>query len=216
MAPAAAAAKVRIPRGRLVFFAVSVTLLLVASWVGLAFHIAEAVDGCLAVGGSAWAHDGCRHMMTYPPTVAAVSLVLMLSLCRWEAQAEAKVREAEDGAQDAIFVPELGFAVGMESRYLLQSDAMAMVAMVGIYMYSFLVMVLGLVIRCAGSSRLAQDQADEKGQTMMKSGTAITNVGCVSFWIECCCLVIPYVMLRLRRFVRVNWAGALPLDAHIT
>ncbi|KAL6661484.1 hypothetical protein ACP70R_000868 [Stipagrostis hirtigluma subsp. patula] len=202
---AAAAAKVGIPRGRLVFLAVSVTFLLVASWVGLAFHIAEPVGRCLAAEGSAWDDDGCSHTMTFPSGVAVVSLLLMLALCRREAQAEAKVRKAGGESQ--------GFAIGLESRYLRESDTLAVVAMVVIYMYSFFVMVLGLAIRYGGSRRLLEDQAGKEGHAVVESGTIITNVGCLNFWVECCCLVIPYMMLRLRRFVRANWVVALPLDA---
>ncbi|KAL6598571.1 hypothetical protein ACP70R_046270 [Stipagrostis hirtigluma subsp. patula] len=94
MAAAAAAAKVGIPRGRLVLLAVSVAFLLATSWVGLAFHIAEPVGRCLAAEGSAWDDDGCSHTMTFPSGVAVVSLLLMLALCRREAQAEAKVHKA--------------------------------------------------------------------------------------------------------------------------
>jgi len=93
MAPARA---VGIPRGWLPALAALVALLLGATWVMVAAHIAAAVGRCLAAEGGpapAWAEDKCRHLMTYPPAVAAVSLAVTLVLCVREARAESKVRK---------------------------------------------------------------------------------------------------------------------------
>ena len=96
MAPARA---VGIPRGWLAALAALVALLLGATWVMVAAHIAVAVGRCLAAEGGgpgpapAWAEDKCRHLMTYPPAVAAVSLAVTLVLCVREARAESKVRK---------------------------------------------------------------------------------------------------------------------------
>ena len=93
MAPARA---VGIPRGWLPALAALVALLLGATWVMVAAHIAVAVGRCLAAEGGpapAWAEDKCRHLMTYPPAVAVVSLALTLVLCVREARAESKVRK---------------------------------------------------------------------------------------------------------------------------
>ncbi|PUZ51446.1 hypothetical protein GQ55_6G187400 [Panicum hallii var. hallii] len=93
-AVAARARSVGIPRGWLAALAALVALLLGATWVMVAAHIAGAVGRCLAAeGGPAWAEDKCRHLMTYPPAVAVVSLALTLVLCVREARAESKVRK---------------------------------------------------------------------------------------------------------------------------
>ncbi|KAL6900829.1 hypothetical protein ACP4OV_005505 [Aristida adscensionis] len=179
MAAAAAAARRGISRGRLVSLAVSVALVLAACWAGLAFHIAEAAGRCLAAEGSVWADDGCRHLMAYPPAVAVVSLLLMLALCLREARAEAKVREAKlagEGLRDAVFVRELGFAVGPETHHLREASAMAVIAIGVIYLFSFVVMILGLVVQIAGSRRLQRDKADKGGLAMVDAGAIITNV----------------------------------------
>ncbi|KAL6598575.1 hypothetical protein ACP70R_046274 [Stipagrostis hirtigluma subsp. patula] len=193
-----AASAAGISRGRLVSLAVLVAFLLGATWVVGAFRVARAVGRCLAGEGSVWADDECRHMMTYPFAVAVISLLLMLSLCCREAQAEAKVRE------DAILVRELGFLVAPESHHLRECNATAVVAIV-IYMHCVLIMALGFVVRYAGIRRLLHDAADKGAYALAKAGTIMANVGCVTFWIECCCLIIPYMVLRFRRFVRENW-----------
>jgi len=96
MAPARA---VGIPRGWLPALAALVALLLGATWVMVAAHIAATVGRCLAAEGGgpgpapAWAEDNCCHLMTYPPAVAVVSLALTLVLCVREARAESKVRK---------------------------------------------------------------------------------------------------------------------------
>ncbi|PUZ51445.1 hypothetical protein GQ55_6G187500 [Panicum hallii var. hallii] len=100
--------------------------------------------------------------------------------------------------------------MGPESRHLRESDAMALGVMIVIYVYCFLVMVLGLLVRNAASRRQLQDPADTGATTLAQSGSAITLAGCLASWFEYCCLVFPYMMIRLRRFVRANWAVTLP------
>ena len=114
------------------------------------------------------------------------------------------------GARAYLYLPEVGIAVGPESRHLRESDAMAVGVMIVIYVYCFLVMILGLVVRNAASRRQLQDPADQGATALAQSGSAITLAGCLASWFEYCCLVFPYMMIRLRRFVRANWAVALP------
>ena len=100
--------------------------------------------------------------------------------------------------------------MGPESRHLRESDAMAVGVMIVIYVYCFLVMILGLVVRNAASRHQLQDPADQGATALAQSGSAITLAGCLASWFEYCCLVFPYMMIRLRRFVRANWAVTLP------
>ena len=61
--------------------------------------------------------------------------------------------QAWDGARAYLYLPEVGIAVGPESRHLRESDAMALGVMIVVYVFCFLVMILGLVVPSAASRR---------------------------------------------------------------
>jgi hypothetical protein len=81
-----------IPRRWLASMAVSLAFALGGTWVLVVFKIADATDRCLRLEGSVWADDACLHLMSYPSTIAAVSLLLMLWLWRREVKAEVRSR----------------------------------------------------------------------------------------------------------------------------
>ena len=76
--------------------------------------------------------------------------------------------QAWDGARAYLYLPEAGIAVGPESRHLRESDAMAPGVMIVVYVFCFLVMILGLVVRSAASRRQLQDPADQGGRGLLR------------------------------------------------
>uniref|UniRef100_A0A0E0LUV8 Uncharacterized protein n=1 Tax=Oryza punctata TaxID=4537 RepID=A0A0E0LUV8_ORYPU len=212
----AKAAAARTQLGRRAFVVVGFAFAFGAVWLASAFRIANAVEHCLAVEVHWLADPMCRDTVVFAAPLAVASLILMAAAVRRqvkaEAEAGAQIREAAAVTHDVLPDPELqpplpapavALDSGLERRLLLcGSDEVVMLTIISIYLCCVTFILVGRLLRIFGALFLVYYPGDELGiALLMGVGSGLKNVG--YFWLAVghFFLIIPYAVLRLRRFL---------------
>uniref|UniRef100_A0A0E0QJ25 Uncharacterized protein n=1 Tax=Oryza rufipogon TaxID=4529 RepID=A0A0E0QJ25_ORYRU len=214
-----AAAATRTQLGRLALVVVGFAFALGAVWLASAFRIASAVDHCLAVKVHWLADPMCRDTVVFAAPLAVASLILMAAAVhrqvKAEAEAGAQIREAAGVTHDVLPDPELqpplppppqpavALASGLERRLLLcGSDEVVMLTIISIYLCCVTFILVGMLLRMFGALFLVYYPGDElEIALLMGVGSGFKNVGYLWLAVGHFFLIIPYAVLRLRRFL---------------
>ncbi|EAZ42755.1 hypothetical protein OsJ_27334 [Oryza sativa Japonica Group] len=213
------AAATRTQLGRLALVVVGFAFALGAVWLASAFRIASAVDHCLAVKVHWLADPMCRDTVVFAAPLAVASLILMAAAVhrqvKAEAEAGAQIREAAGVTHDVLPDPELqpplppppqpavALASGLERRLLLcGSDEVVMLTIISIYLCCVTFILVGMLLRMFGALFLVYYPGDElEIALLMGVGSGFKNVGYLWLAVGHFFLIIPYAVLRLRRFL---------------
>ncbi|KAF0899116.1 hypothetical protein E2562_013351 [Oryza meyeriana var. granulata] len=206
--------------GRLASAVVVSVLALGALWLACGFRIARAVDHCAAVkaaGGSMWGDAECRDSIKVMTPMAVLSLILMAVAVRLEVKAElaeeadAQICEAAASAHDVVLPdPELqqpvitpaGPGPGPERLIVCAYDAVVVLMIISLSLYYISVILMGKLLQMVGASILEDYPGDEGIAAVMVAGSIFKNIGYLSLSVWHFCLVVPYAVLRLRRFLK--------------
>uniref|UniRef100_A0A0D9X7W1 Uncharacterized protein n=1 Tax=Leersia perrieri TaxID=77586 RepID=A0A0D9X7W1_9ORYZ len=183
-----------------------------------------------AAGVSVWADDTCSVTIVFAAPLAVVSLMLMAVAARREARAEAEEEDADaqsqirelmaDAEEDAgtqlrevggdvlldleLQPPPATVTAGPERLRLRQSDETVLFAITIIYLCAVAFLFVGHLLQAVGDALILVGFPGDDGgiALLMRFGSSLKNAPYVWLAAGHFCLIVPYVALRLRGFVK--------------